>query len=500
MDRRDFLRASIVFGAVSAAIGTTAACSTESDTSRGSSTLRIAAFGNPTDELNLTTATSPSVYLAAYNIWDSLALLVGDEVRYQLAESIEPNSDATEWTIRLEDGLKFSDGSPITSDDALASILAIAKSPNAAQFWSDLDTEKSRAVDPATTILVLRRPRADFVLATLALMSPVMPKGESNPQVGSGAYRLESGTASTGYVLVPSEHYYGPKPSLTRVEVRTVPDTTARRNALTGGQVDLALGLSSTDAQTLSENDSVQVITNGGGSASALTLVMNTRTAPFDDAELRRAMTAAIDRRQLVDIVFGGQGEVGNDLIGLGLPGYDNAITQRQRDKDYARKVFADKGMTELTLKSSEIIPGMNSAAELVKQQLSEIGVNLTIDQVDPTTFYADIPTLLSTPFLTSYYVNRPVAASLPFMAGATSSWNFSGFTSPALESALQSAQAETDEVKRQEFYDAAQRELYENGAEAIWGYQKSIDGAAKGVQLKDISQGLPLLATATFN
>lgn len=499
MNRRQFLRSSAVLGVMGLSLGTAVACGSDSAGTHAKTTLRIAAFGSTADKLDMTTATSPSVYLAAYNIWDSLALLVGDKIQNQLAESVTPNADATEWTVRLR-AAKFSDGSPVTADDAFASLKTLAASPNFAQFWSDFDPERSWVADPSTLVIALKRPRADFVEATLSLASIVMPKGQSDPRVGSGAYRLESGTAATGFILVASDHYYGPRPSITRVELRTIPDAGARQNALTSGQVDLALDLSATGAQILRSNPSIGVIRMGGGSASAMTLILNTRTAPFRDPDLRRAMKAAIDREQLVKVVFDGQGSVGNDLIGLGLPGYDKAIGQRKRDVDFARHTFAAKGIRELTLKSSEIAPGMNNAAELIKQQLAEVGVTLTIDQVDPTTFYSDMPSLLSTPFLTSYYVNRTVAASLPFSVGANSPYNFSGFSSPTVQSALESAQGEMDSQKRQDYYDAAQREIHDNGGEVIWAYKDTISGVARGVEIPSVTQGIPLLGSTVFH
>lgn len=498
VDRRGFLQSSalLAFGGLTA--GITAACGSDSADSPTKSTLRIAAFGNPSEKVDLATSTSPSVYVAAYNIWDSLALLVGDEVRNQLAESITPNSDATEWTVTLRDA-RFSNGSAITASDALASIRALAASTNFAQFWQDLDVERSRVTDRSTLTLALTRPRADFVEATLALSSNVMPMGKPDPTVGSGAYRLESGTGATGFVLAASDHYYGDRPAIPRIELRTIADAAARQNALSSSQVDVALDLSSTAAQTLQSDPRVDVIRMGGGSSNALTLVLNTRMAPFNDPQLRRAMKVAIDREQLVKVVFSGQGTVGNDLIGMGLPGYDKAIAQRRRDVDDARRTFAAKGIRELTLKSSEIVPGMNSASELIKQQLADVGVALTIDQVDPTTFYSDMSSLLSTPFLTSYYVNRPVAASLPFSVGADSPYNFSGYSSPAVESALNSAQSEMNSAKRQGFYDAAQRDIHANGGEIIWGYKDGIVGVVKGVELPVATQGIPLLNAAVF-
>ncbi|MDF3281609.1 ABC transporter substrate-binding protein [Gordonia sp. N1V] len=497
MDRRQFLRGSLILGAASAVVGVGAACGSSSTPT--TDRLRIAALGSPTDTLDMGTANSVMTYIAGYNIWDSLALIVGDKVTMQLAESITPNADASVWTVRLKDGLRFSDGSAVTADDVLASLRSLAASPNIAQFYSDLDFSASRATDPRTATLALKRPRADFVEATLAMMSIVMRSGKPDPAIGSGAYTLSSGNATDGYVLRPSPHYRGTTPSLTQVEIRGITDSTARQNALTSGEVDMALELSATGAQTLSSNPSFTVTRLGGAGSRAMSLVLNTRMAPFDDPKVREAMMIAVDRNQLVDVVMRGQGQVGNDLVGKGLPGYDASIPQRTRDVARARSVLAAKGVRTLTLVSSEIAPGTNAASELVKQQLADVGVEVTVQTKDPSSFFSNIPSLLSTPFLTMYYVNRPVAASLPFMTGPTSPYNFSGYSSPALEKALDAATTTVDPAKRAAEYNAAQRDLHDHGAEIIWGYQDTINGSARGVQVAEYSQGIPLLATARF-
>ena len=495
MKRRQFMRGAAAAITLGPTLGTVTACSSPGDAG-GDGTLRIVAMGNPAEPLDMMTSTSPSVYIASYNIWDSLVAIVGDDIRHQLAEDITPNADGTEWTVTLRDA-KFSDGTPVTADDALASLRNQAQSPQFTQFWSDLDPERSRVVDPATFVLSLKRPRADFVRGSLAMSSLVMPKGKPDPAVGSGAFHLESGTGATGFVLVPSEHYYGERPALKRVEIRAVADPNARQNALTSGQADVAVDLPSSSLKTLTGDYEAQTL--AGGSAAAMSLVLNTRMAPFDDPDIRKAVRAAVDRQQLVDVALDGNGEIGNDMIGRGLPGYDDSVPQTERDVDFARRIFEEKNVTELTLTTSEITPGINGSSELVKQQLADVGVELNLENFDPTAYYTDMSVLMQKPFYITYYVNRPVEASLPFMSGPTSPYNMSGFTSPALESAMDSAQREMDPVKRQQFYDAASRELHDNGGELIWGYRKGINGIAKGVQIPSITQGMPLLADASY-
>ena len=100
-----------------------------------------------------------------------------------------------------------------------------------------------------------------------------------------------------------------------------IPDSTAQANALRTGEIDLATGLNSAALTTLSGAPNVKVAEPTLESASALELALNTRVAPFNDPEARRAAKLTVDRDKLVNTVLGSTGEVANDMLGKG---YDN--------------------------------------------------------------------------------------------------------------------------------------------------------------------------------
>lgn len=496
MDRRTFIRASLLALTGGTAVTAVAGCGGSGQQDQAATdTVRVAALGNPTDALDVGSATGLSATVACFAIWDSLVELTADGVRPQLAQELTPNSGGTEWTVRLRPAT-FQNGDPVTAADVLASLQAMADSPNYGSFYSEVDFGASRVADPSTVVLVLTRPRGDLVEAVFSQASPVMLRGDASNRIGAGPFAYVSGDPQSGYVLQRYDGYHGGPPPLQRLEVRSVDDGTARVQAVESGSIDYAVDLPATGAATMSR---AVTVSGGLSGAKGFALELNTRLAPFDDPEVRRAVKMALDRPRLVQIALGEGGQIGNDLIGLGLPGYDESIPQRERDLDTARRIFAEKGVGALTLRSADIVTGMDAASELMIGQFAEAGVTLTVERVDAGAFYEDMEALQSTPFFVGYYLNRPVAATLPFQTAADATWNFSGFSTPQYAAILEQAMSTVDPARRTELYLGAQRILHDEGGTVLWGFKEQSDGARDGLTDVTAVQGVPTFPRARY-
>lgn len=508
LDRRGFLARSAWLAAGVTFGGLLSGCSSDDETAAGGDgpaaeggVLRMAVLGGPNDTLDLGSATTTLPFIVNLNVCDSLALLRGGDVQMSLAERIEPNEDATVWTVQIRDDAVFHDGAPVTAADVAASLGYLAQSATFGSLYADLDPAATVATDDVTVQIALTRPRADLIDAVLALASIVLPGGTPDSQalVASGPFRLESFSPDTGAVLVRNEDYWGNVPLLERVEIRSVPDITARTNALTSGEVDYIADLSVTAAQTLTSSQDQQVVTFGAANSEVFAFALNSRVAPFDDPEVRRAVRLAVDREQLLSVVCGEYGQVGNDLFGLGLPGYADDIAQRRRDVEGARAVLTAKGVTELTILAVEFTSGVLDSAELLVQQLAEVGVTATVTEADPATFFTDTEALGSAQVIATFYANRPVAAQLPGFAGASSPFSFDGWSSPAYEAALLQSQTVVDPEARAAALVTAQELQHEQGGLVIWGYRLNLAGARVGLNGVALSQSVPLLQEAGF-
>ncbi|MFT0846918.1 ABC transporter substrate-binding protein [Actinomycetaceae bacterium L2_0104] len=465
------------------------------------STVRVGILGGPSDTLDITNAATNLPYAVLLNVYDSLVLLQGGEFELQLAESVTPNEDATRWTIAIRDGVTFHDGSPLTSTDVLYSLKYLAESANFGTIYGDVDFETSTIDDDLTLTLHLTRPRADFVEAMLSQLSPVFPDGTTDftSPVGSGPFKLESFSADSGAKLVRNEDYWGGAPAIEALEIVPIMDGSARLSALTDGQVDIVTGLSATALGSLEGNDAFVIDDPGPTDSSAFTFHMNTSIPPFDDPEVREALRIGIDRQALVDVVLQGTGEIGNDLIGLGLPGYADGVPQREYDPGRAEEIFAEHGVTELGIIVAELAPGLTDATKLLQQQLADLGVTLTITEADPSTLFSNLEPVYATQLFTNYFNNRPAAVTLPVYLSPDSPYNFSQWKDPEYAELLTQSETLVDDEARATALEDAQERLWAEGGDIVWGYQPNLGAHAKGLEGVSSTQSIPLFAEATI-
>ena len=442
-------------------------------------TLRFSALGGSGSAIDPRDIRSGLAYHSMAAAFDFLALHGPNGLELGVAESMTPNEDATKWTIKLRPDVRFHDGESLTAQDVAFSIRFLGDwetSPYFAGQWADVDYANMAAIDDLTLDLPLLRPRADFLEASLALYAPIVPEGISDLTLpnGSGPFRVVSNDGADGVELIRNDDWWGEPAALDRVVTVPITDPNARINALKSGEVDFARGL--TPAIALAEQDNQDIVverSTAGG--TALGFAMNTSIPPFNDPRLREAMRLVIDRQALVGGVLLGQGELGNDLVGLGLAGYHDGLPQRGRDLARATELFATTGVSELDIVTSEVVPGLVSSAELLLSQLAEAGVALKIEEVPADAFFSDFARVLSTPLQTMYFVNRPAAVHLPTFVGSTAVFNITAFATPDFDEALNASQSTVDDAERAEHLLRAQEIEWNDGGMIVWGYSPLI-------------------------
>ena len=442
-------------------------------------TLRFSALGSTGGAIDPRNIFSMIAYHSLAASFDFLAMHGADGIVPGVAESMTPNEDATKWTIRLRPDVRFHDGRRLTAQDVAFSIAFMGDwetSPRHAAQWADVDHASMAAIDDLTLELPMLRPRADFVDASLALYAPVMPDGIEDWTLpnGSGPFRVAANDGADGVELTRNDDWWGEPASLDRVVTVPITDPQARINALKSGEIDFAYQLTPSIGLAEQENpDIVLQRTTAGGAAMCFT--MNISLSPFDDPRVREAMRLAIDRQAMVNGVLLGQGEVGNDLVGLGMTGYHDGLPQRTRDLARATELFSAAGISELDLVASEVAPGLLASAELLAQHLSEAGVSLRIEEVPADAFFGDFAARLSTPLQTLYFINHPPAVHLPRFVGSGAGYNPTAFVAPDFDEALSASQSAVDDVERADHLLRAQEIQWNDSGMIVWGYSPLI-------------------------
>ncbi len=465
--------------------------------------VRVAAGGSATATFNPFNAAGSADYAGFYHVFDSLAQLSGSEVRLGVAESIEPNVDGTEWTIVLRDAT-FHDGRPLTSADVAYTLRSLADpevAPRLAGGFSMIDAANISTPDARTVAVPLTVPRGDFLDAELSITSIVLPEGSIGGPgaIGTGPFRLEAFEAGSSIRMVRNADYWDAPALLDELEVVVVNDPTARLNALKGGEIEFAWGLTPAAARAEEGNEAIALHRGGAANSRAMGFAANITLPPFDNPDAVRALKLAVDRQAFVDTVLLGFGELGNDLVGKGLPGYADVIPQTERDVQQARALFESAGVTELTMLTGETTAGTVAAAELLVQQLAEAGVTLTLDELPADQYYSDFARLFSTPLQSCWWVNRPADVHLTSFTGSKAGFNLTGIGNEEYDGLLASAQATVDRDERLAIVEQLQQYSFDHDGMVIWGYREDLNASVPGLTGVSFTQSAPLFHRASL-
>lgn len=302
-----------------------------------------------------------------------------------LAESWEFSPDGTSLTLKIRPGVKFHDGADLTAEVAKANL----ERNKAGTGAGDLAAVSSiEAVDPATLRLTFGGAAGAFP-AVLADRAGIMvsPNKLNDPAldlqpVGAGMYRVTDYRKDASITFERFADYWDPEAAkAARVEFQIIQDNVAMLNALKGDQVDWGLSLPSQVEDARSSGLEV---------AEYLTLnvhhIQLNRSRPFlDNAQVRQALSMAIDREGMVEGVLLGKGASSSQPFPSGYWGHDDAIAEPPYDPERAEQMLREAGVPEgqayeLIVPNTNVYPALAQAA---KDQLAQVGITLNIRIVD---------------------------------------------------------------------------------------------------------------------
>ena len=241
----------------------------------------------------------------------------------RLAESWKPNADGSVWTFKIRQGVKFHDGTPMTAEDVAASINALSDPKSGSNalstFAGVLSKGSAKATDASTVVFELDAPNGNFpyLVSSDNYNAIIVPKDLSGKWEktfpGTGPWKLDKFTPNSGVSYVKNPDYWDKSrvPKLDRQEVKFYPKEQAQILALQSGDVDVLVHFSPTGGKALLNDPNITVIELR--SSVHREVHMRNDKKPFDDKRVRQAMALAVDRSALVDGLFAGKADFGND-------------------------------------------------------------------------------------------------------------------------------------------------------------------------------------------
>lgn len=316
-----------------------------------------------------------------------------------LAESMT-QVDATTWQVILRQGLRFSDGAPLTSADVVytfASMLDPALESPLRGAWAER-LSRVEAVDERTVRFQLVEPVATLPsdLEFGVLSAGAARRGQI---VGAGAYRVAVHEAER-VLLERNPHYHGPPPPMPWIEVRTVRDANARAIMLVGGSADMTQnGLRMDLVDAVAERARVEV--DSGPGVILTYLMMHNEDPLLSDVRVRRAIAHAIDRQSIVDVKFQGRAALATGLLPASHWAYEPDVPVYPHDPARARALLDEAGFQDpdgpggaprfvLSYKTSAD-PFRLGVARVIAAQLADVGIEVHVRAFEFGTFFTDI-------------------------------------------------------------------------------------------------------------
>lgn len=459
-----------------------------SDTSKNGGNLRVAILGGGSadtlDAHNMITQPDSHRVMALY---EGLTQLDTDgKVVNVLAESMEPNADATEWTVRVKKGVEFHNGKTMKAEDVAYTFGRIAnpEAPAAqAAALRPLDLGNLKIVDDYTLKIPMKRPYAAFPECISAYYYfGIVPAGYDPQQpVGTGAFKYKSFTPGQESVFDRFENYREERPFLDQLTIiSSFGADTAAFNALQGGEIDIFAYAPLALVRQVGDGGYVKPLVSKPGQWTPFT--MRVDQAPFDNTDVRMAFRLLVDRQQMIDISLSGYAQVGNDIYSPWDPAYDSSL-KRERDIEQAKFLLKKAGQENLTVElvTCDFAAGVVQAAQVFAQQAKDAGVTVTVRQVTSDVFYGE--EYLKWTFAQDYWGYSPYLSQVAQGSLPDSPYNETHWANEEFNKLHEQAQATVDANKRIEILHDMQKLEFEQGGYIIAAYNQNVDLVASNVQ-----------------
>jgi peptide/nickel transport system substrate-binding protein len=343
-------------------------------------------------------------------------------VQGRLAARWDVSPDGRSYTFTLRPNARWSDGTPVTSDDVVFTVRTV-QDPQfpgtlVSQSWKDII---ATAVDAGHVRFALPGHNAGF-LANLELldivpshllagkaMAEIASAAPNLNPVGTGPFRMVAQLADR--IQLERNPFAWRRPWLESMTIRSFPSQTAALDALDRGQIDGLANLTPSGSAQEHANKQVGVLTTSTYQYAELLFNLKTDEPYFQDVRVRQAIARAIDRTAIIRDVLGGQAVPDDGPIPRSITwAYDSAAQQPSYDPTAAARLLDDagwpllngirtKGTTSLSfgLTVSSDVPPYERVAEKVAAQLGQVGIvaevrpvttaSLIHDYLNPRTF-----------------------------------------------------------------------------------------------------------------
>ncbi|MDD5168257.1 MAG: peptide ABC transporter substrate-binding protein [Syntrophales bacterium] len=448
----------------------------------------LSLYSGEVNTLDPATCSDESSHQPVLSIFSGLVCLNDSMVPCaDIAENLTVSDDGKTYTFTLRPNVHFQDGRIVTAEDFKFSWERACspgtKSSTAQAMLGDIvgvdDVLSGKArsiagvtvVDNATLKVELKAPETYFLYKLTYPVAFVVDRtnvatGDNwwHSPNGTGPFKLSKYEKGDSLILQRNASYYGEKALLESVNY----------HILSGRPIDL-YEKGDIDVSDVNIYYVDRVTDNASPFSKELTITpgldisfvgFNCKAPPFDDENVRRAFSYAIDKKKIVALALRGMSKEANGILPPGMPGYDAGLRGQEFNPIKAKELIAKSkyaaSLPHITMTTS----GMGNETTLLQEALiaewrTNLGVEVDIRQMEPERFIDNLKAEKDQLFLLGWIADYPHPhAMLGALFLSNSDQNFGDFASAKVDALLAEAAQETDPSQITQLYKQADRQL----------------------------------------
>lgn len=400
-----------------------------------------------------------------FNVFEGLVMPGADgSLKPAIAENWKISDDGKTYTFKIRKGVKFHNGKELTPQDVVFSLKRMAGKDGMPPVKALLgEMQDIKVVGDDEVEITLPAPNSAFIYSLTMGIVPEENKDnlDKNP-IGTGPFKVGEYSREQKIVLDKFDDYWGDKAKLDKVTVYITPNNETAFLKLLSGEIDM---LSRVDAKRIKElNDFNNVY---GPQNTVQIFALNNSIEPFNDIRVRKAINYALDKDEIIKNVMNGNGKKLETNMSPVMKKYAIENIGQKQDIEKAKELLKESGHENFTFTIK--VPSNYSlhvnTAQVIAEQLKQVGINAKIETVEWATWLSDV------------YNGRKYEATIVGLSGKLDPYailrrytknyknNFFNFDNPQYDQLIENAKNSTDDKTIVENYKKAQEILRDEQA-----------------------------------
>ncbi len=462
------------------------------------------------------------------------------EIKPMFAKSWEWSNDSNSITFNLRDDVKWSDGENCTAEDVVFSFDVYSDPEVQSRLYGtfeDFNVDKDQHIDLKKTFVILSPyvlkinflPGSNPNLFYIAV--PIIPKHiydkisrkdfstakQNLAPVSNGPFLLSSWEKNQSLILKANKNSFLYNPdNISELVFKIIPDYNSRLTQLKNGEIDLMDLIRPDDVPELKQAKNINIIPVKGreydyigwNNIDPSDFNKNKKIVPnkfFGDVKVRKALTYAINRNEILDNYLNGYGELAvTPVTPIFKNSIDSSITPYLYDVKKAKELLAEEGWRDsnndgildkhgikfsFTLDIPSGNPRREFASTVVKNNLKEIGIEMNVEQMEMGVFLDNVFGKKANAWMASWYVPIPIELK-PFWYSdlETTPMNLAGYQNKKVDKLLEEMEKKNSEKRMNELYFQFQKIIHEDEPVTFLYWMDDIVGYNKRIKNIDIN------------